>query len=110
MTHLAGEVQVRWLAEIRRVLAPSGVLVASVHGPLAAVTLPAAQRAVLARDGLLDGTPDPRLDGIAPAGYYRATYQTEAHTRRLWARGFTVRDWRAGGLANWQDLVVLRRN
>ena len=91
MTHLAGPVQLRWLDEIRRVLAPSGVLVASVHGALAAVVLPAEQRAALARDGLLDGTRDPRLDGIAPVGYYRATYQTEAHTRRLWTRGFTVR-------------------
>ncbi len=110
MTHLAGPVQRCWLDEIRRVLAPSGVLVASVHGPLAAIVLPAEQQAALARDGLLDGTPDPRLDGIAPAGYYRATYQTETHLRRHWTRGFTVRAYRAGGLANWQDLVVLQRS
>lgn len=110
MTHLTWPVQRRWLAEIRRVLAPGGVFVASVHGPLAALPLPEAERATLARDGLLDGTRDDRLDGIAPAGYYRATYQTEAFTRAQWGRVLTVREYVAGGLGNWQDLVVLRRD
>lgn len=109
MTHLTGPMQLRWLEEIRRVLAPSGVFVASVHGPLAATTLPEADRATLAREGLLDRTRDTRLDGIAPDGYYRATYQTEAYTRREWQRGFVIRAYRAGGLNNWQDLVVLQR-
>lgn len=109
MTHLTWPVQRRWLAEIRRVLAPGGVFVASVHGPLAALPLPAAERAAFARDGLLDGTRDARLDGIAPADYYRATYQTEAFTRARWGRVLAVRDYIAGGLGNWQDLVVLQR-
>ena len=110
MTHLTWPVQRRWLQEIRRVLAPGGVFVASVHGPLAALPLPAAERAELARTGLLDGTRDDRLDGIAPAGYYRATYQTEVFTREHWGRVLAVRDYVAGGLGNWQDLVVLQRD
>ncbi len=109
MTHLAWPVQQRWLAEIRRVLAPGGVFVASVHGPLAALPLPPARRAELERRGLVDGTRDARLDGIAPDDYYRATYQTEAFTRRNWGRVLTPRLYRAGGLGNWQDLVVLQR-
>ena len=109
MTHLPAPVQRRWLAEIRRVLAPGGVFVGSVHGTLAALPLAAAERATLARRGLLDSTPDARLDGIAPQNYYRATWQTEAFTRRHWRSGFRCCEYREGGLGNWQDLVVLRR-
>jgi SAM-dependent methyltransferase len=109
MTHLTWPIQQQWLTEIRRTLRPGGVFVTSVHGRLAATPLPADQRAVLAERGVLDETLDARLDGIAPAGYYRGTYQTEQHTRRHWQCGFRIRAWREGGLANWQDLVVLQR-
>ena len=36
-THLEREVQKAWLAEMRRVLAPSGLLLATVHGEFAAL-------------------------------------------------------------------------
>lgn len=109
MTHLARPVQRQWLTEIRRVLAPGGIFVASVHGPLAALPGPAVLRKRLARRGFVDAEQDRRLDGIAPANYYRATYQTEAWTRRIWGRVLPVAEYRAGGLTNYQDLVVLRR-
>ena len=110
MTHLAAPVQVQWLREIRRVLAPGGVFIASVLGTLAGVRLPEAERAVLARDGIMDQRLDPALDGVAPANYYRSTYQSEAFTRRQWGRVLNVIDYRAGGLTNYQDLVVMRRD
>jgi SAM-dependent methyltransferase len=109
MTHLAGPVQMQWLHEIRRVLAPGGVFVTSVLGSLASVGLPEQFRAVLARDGMMDQKHDEALDGVAPAGYYRSTYQSEAYTRRQWRRVLPVLDYRVGGLNNFQDLVVMRR-
>ncbi len=109
MTHLTRPVQMRWLAEIRRVLAPGGVFVASVHGPLAALPAPEAVRDRLARNGFVDAAADARLDGIAPPDYYRAAYQTETWTRKTWGRVMPVVEYRAGGLTNYQDLVVLRR-
>ncbi len=109
MTHLAGAVQLRWLREIRRVLAPGGVFVTSVLGTLASVGLPEPLRAVLARDGLMDQKRDEALDGVAPPDYYRSTYQSEAYTRRQWGRELPLLAYRAGGLNNFQDLVVMRR-
>jgi SAM-dependent methyltransferase len=109
MTHLAAPVQQQWLREIRRVLAPGGVLVTSVLGTLASVGLPEYFRGVLARDGIMDEKRDAALDGVAPADYYRSTYQSEAFTRREWGRVMPVLAYRDGGLANFQDLVVLRR-
>lgn len=109
MTHLAAPVQQQWLREIRRVLAPGGVLVTSVLGTLASVGLPEYFRGVLARDGIMDEKRDAALDGVAPADYYRSTYQSEAFTRLEWGRVMPLLTYRSGGLANFQDLVVLRR-
>ncbi len=110
MTHLAGPVQQQWLREIRRVLVPGGVFVTSVLGTLASVGLPAPLREVLLRRGIMDEKRDEALDGVAPPDYYRSTYQSERHVRRHWGRVFLVEDYRAGGLANFQDLVVMRRD
>jgi len=110
LTHLAAPVQQQWLHEIRRVLRPGGVFVTSVLGTLASVVLPDGERALLARDGIMDQRLDPALDGLAPAAYYRSTYQSEAFTRRQWGRVLQVHAYRSGGLANFQDLVVMRRD
>lgn len=110
MTHLTAPVQAQWLREIRRVLAPGGVFVTSVLGTLASAGLPAPLRAVLARDGIMDEKRDEALDGVAPPDYYRSTYQSEAYTRSTWGRVLPVVAYRAGGLANFQDLVVMRRD
>jgi ubiquinone/menaquinone biosynthesis C-methylase UbiE len=87
-THLTREVQKAWLAEMRRVIAPGGLLIASVHGQFAAsfafpqtvfrrfmpriwnrFLLPATLRR-----GISDTILDHALDGIAPEGYYRGVF------------------------------------
>ena len=105
-THLTQGSQMRWLREMRRILTPGGLLLASVAGPDVArlgrsprlsahrpgslVTHAAALRRVaeLRRAGIIDGHLDERLNGIAPAGYYRMTLQTRHHTKKAWGRGF----------------------
>ena len=109
MTHLTAPVQMRWLREIRRVLAPGGVFVTSVLGPLASLGLSERLQRMLTREGIMDHKLDPALDGVAPANYYRSTYQSEAFTHRRWGRVMPVEAYRVGGLVNFQDLVVLRR-
>ena len=55
-----------------------------------------------------DSTLDPSLDGIAPKGYYRGTFQTQAYTRREWGKVFDFLEYRERGMMNWHDLVVMR--
>lgn len=121
-THLKRETQLAWLEEMGRILAPGGLLLASVHGPLAAsCAFPAPEPSRWARrfgrrplpavlgDGFFDAGEDPALDGIAPTGYYRGVFQTPEWTRREWARSFRVLEVLEGGMNRHQDLVVLQR-
>jgi SAM-dependent methyltransferase len=125
-THLSRTDQDRWLAELHRVLVPGGLLLASVNAPPFVLPflrersagihrairsrLRAWRRGVsLSGDGIVDTDVDQRLDGIAPEGYYRATYQTSDYTMREWSRRFDILEYAERGLTGHQDLVVMRR-
>ncbi len=121
-THLEPEVQFAWLGELRCVLAPRGLLLASIHGPLAASgSFPDPPRGRLSslfgrgrapsvlKDGFFDAGEDAALAGIAPEGYYRGSFQTPEWTRREWSRFFQILEIREGGMNSHQDLVVLER-
>jgi SAM-dependent methyltransferase len=95
-THLTEDVQQLWLAEMMRVIAPGGLLLASIT-----------QRG--ASEGFVDIGPDAMLDGIVRAGYYRGVAQTRAYTIERWSTWFDVAEFVDAGLESVQDLVVLRR-
>jgi cyclopropane fatty-acyl-phospholipid synthase-like methyltransferase len=97
-THLTEEVQQLWLEEMRRVIAPGGLFLASVKSD---PNVP--------ERGISDDTLDVMLDGIAPAGYYRGTIQSREYTVSRWAKYFDVLDFIEDGLESSQDLVVMRR-
>lgn len=116
-THLDRRRQRAWLEELRRILAPGGLLVASVHGDFAASLhrasvaprhRPRAWLRWLAR-GFDDLGEDPRLAGAAPPGYYRSVFQSRRHTMRTWSRVMEVVDYLPAGMQAYQDLVILRR-
>lgn len=109
MTHLTKEQQNQWLKEIDRILAPGGLFVCSVHGRHAALAMPhkfLIER--LLKEGFFDDLPDQALDGIAPEGYYRNTYQNVAYTKKSFGRVFDVLDVIESGVGI-QDLVVARK-
>lgn len=108
-THLTREAQLAWLSEIRRVLAPGGFLLATTHGPFASRYGYERPPSGMTSDGFDDSIRDRTLEGVAPADYYRATYQTQAYTSREWGRILEVRECLEGGSLNFQDLWVLRR-
>ncbi|HJZ54049.1 MAG TPA: class I SAM-dependent methyltransferase [Gemmataceae bacterium] len=91
-----------WLPEVRRVLAPGGLFLASVQGPLAAsFELPPEGLARLRRDSIADG-------GHGPGGWH-GFYLTREYVRRAWGGLFEVLEHRETEINADQDLVVARR-
>lgn len=107
MSHLERDLQLRWLAELHRLTAPGAVMALTVHGEAAAARNGLAER--LSDEGIIDEIQDSTLDGIAPDGYYRTTFQSRAYTERHWGAHFEILDYRARAIVNYQDLVILRR-
>lgn len=110
-THLTWEMQEAWLGELRRLLARGGKALVSTLGSFAAnmrsTDEPMCER--LAAAGFDDQIPDATLDGVAPEGYYRGTWQTIDWTRKKWSKSMTVLEVEEAGYENYQDLWVLER-
>jgi SAM-dependent methyltransferase len=111
LTHLDRTLQFEWLKEMKRILAPGGLLLASVHGDFATMAFnnPAYVQEEVRAAGISDRTQDHILKGIAPDGYYRGTYQSKEYTCREFACYFDVLEYIELGMGNLQDLVVMRR-
>lgn len=108
MTHLTEANQSLWLREIHRLLVPKGIFVVSVHGTFAASFIPGMLER-LSKQEIIDDLGDNTLDGVAPPGYYRATFQTPGYVHRNWLKTFEILEYKEGGLTNFQDLVVLQK-
>lgn len=127
-THLGPDAQKAWLAEIRRIIAPGGLFLATTHGEFAALFAfppryePARgplrwieQRLLgrrppeILREGIFAERRDSALDGIAPEDYYRGVFQTRDYTIREWSKHFEILEYIERGAGNYQDLVVMRR-
>ena len=100
-THLSEELQQAWLQEIKRILTPGGIFLASINSHFPAGEAPT--------PGISDETLDTMMDGIAPAGYYRGTVQSQEYTNGSWSNVFDMLDFIEYGIEGAQDLLVMRK-
>jgi SAM-dependent methyltransferase len=116
-THFDEEMQDAWLAELRRVLAPGGIAMLSVHSAeqweQAIHDIAGAGEnaddyvAELASHGILFIKDDLYVGSVHPP-YYHTTYHTPWYVFDHWQRFFRVRAYIPRG-ADTQDLVVCER-
>ncbi len=110
LTHLPKDVQLLWLEEMRRILAPGGLFLTTVHGAFAmATSFPGDEVQRILKEGIDDSIKDENLDGVAPEGYYRAVFQTKEYSVATFSKYFNVVDYKERGALNFQDLIVAKK-
>jgi SAM-dependent methyltransferase len=110
-THLTKDYQARWLAEIRRILKPGGLLLATTHGPFAGrwIFPDKKQYLKIFGAGFNDSIEDNMLGEVASGAYYRSTFQTYEYTRTAWSPFLDFVDYIEGGCHNLQDIFVWKK-
>ena len=124
-THLSREDQLAWLRELRRVLAPGGVALLSIHGPSAAsrtwwgqgLTMEAANE-INVRTSRLDEegfffVPYADLESgekfTGVSGSYGNSFQSHEWTQKNWGPLLRVEGFLPGAKAGDQDFVIARK-
>jgi len=116
-THLDAHYQDLWLAELRRIVRPGGVLLLTVHGERMAMGVfkqladsgedPEPYQRALSQDGILFFEDDTFVGSVHPP-FYHSTFHAPWYVFSHWGKLFTIRAYIPGG--SWdQDLVVLER-
>ena len=111
MTHLTETDQLLWLAELRRITRPGGLLFLSVQGPtqFAYNNFPPELYRRVQEQGYLDLCRDPALDGVVTdTEYYRSAMHSRGYIADRWGKYFEVLAI-VDAIAALQDFVVLRR-
>jgi len=110
LEHMSREDQEVWLCELRRVLVPGGLLVATTHGPHAAA-LQFQPRILqeMGENGIYDGLANAQLAAIVPRPYHCAAFQTTEYTRRSWGAALEVVEHVEAGIDSFKDVWILAK-
>jgi SAM-dependent methyltransferase len=102
-THLNEELQLRWLAEIRRILKPSGVALFTVHGRCVWEKLSQPEVRKIEQNGFLF-LESRKLKGLLP-DWYQTTFHSEAYVMNEFGKFFKILKYIPEGMG-YQDVVV----
>ncbi len=118
LTHLDEEYQDAWLAELRRVSRPEGIVLLTVHGDYPFQTLLAKLRSkgkdaarllkTLHQKGILFYDQDVWKGGPFPE-YYHSTFHMPWYVFQHWSTFFDVKGYLVRGALDYEDIVVLQR-
>lgn len=112
-THLREQSQHAWLQELYRICTKGGLLLMTIHGPIAEAraNLSKEQRRKWMSEGFIATGLNVDLAGaISDDDYYVNSLHTADYVRREWGRYFEILEIREGYVANHQDLVVMRKS
>ena len=104
-THLSADLQARWMAELKRIVAPGGWLIVSTHGANFIDALDADERERFARGELVV-----RYDEASGSNLCNA-YHPQSFVRGAWSASFEVCDFLPAGTSRdvLQDLYLLKK-
>jgi len=106
-THLNEVDQFLWLSELRRVLKPDGMLLASVHGQHCLERYPLWVRRKVHKTGFLYARMDAEADWFP--SWYQVAWHSRDYIQQEWSRILNVRAYLNQGLNNYHDLVVAQK-
>ncbi len=106
-THLDEDYQFRWLEELRRTVAPGGICLVTLHGPGSWNEMPARDQETLQNSGFVFVRTEVSR-GLFP-DWYQTAFHMRSYVETHFTSYFDIVGFIPRGLADLQDVVVMRR-